>query len=1130
MEMIPLGRENSLLVEEEPDDLELIPSAPRFFVPCLKICSSNRSDAYSHRLVFFPWRRIQSMYPRYVQAGINEHGMHANYISDEKNIVCNQRYSLWTFIPKILFEQFKHFSNFCFLLLSLSQLIPVLNVGPWYSYLGPLIFVLGITLVKESIDDLKRHRRDKEVNGELFSRLKPGGGGELEQICSKDIRIGDIMQIESNQRIPADCLFLHTSEPSNTTYVRTDQLDGETDWKLRRPPTLTSHYTLAELADLDAVLRIEKPKKDIYDFKGRISLRPTNRTSETSGHSTGTRATGTPFTNPRCKTEGVGLENTLWSNCIVTQGNVYGLVMYAGSESRATLNTSKPDTKFGLLDDEVDWNTKLCSLVLLACCILLTGLNVERLAWWTIITWWRFVVVLSYIIPSSLRVNLDLAKLLYSVRIQRDAEIPGTIMRNTGIPEELGRIEYLLSDKTGTLTQNEMIFKKIRVPAAEFRVDDIGRLQHFVRNREKNKLGLTEMDRKKKGHTEECVYNAILALGLCHTVTPITNDAGSWDLQAASPDEVALVKFAADCGIKLLSRDDHEITVQLPTKNPDLALDFAGVDTDQTGSSDALRGSGARMTFDVIACFPFTSQSKRMGIFVRDRQTGELTYYLKGADVVMTDRISRKGSGWLQEEVETYARTGLRTLVMARKIIKEEEYKEWVKKYNAAKNSMQDRETKIRRVVDLLETKMELLALTGVEDKLQECVEETLEGLRYGGVKIWMLTGDKVETAICIAISTSLKGRHQELCVLDMNHGVDSQEEAIRRLREFSTARVTETVLVLDGFVLGWMLLEENVKHFIEVVCNAPAVVCCRCSPTQKADVVTAIKKYTGKRTAAIGDGGNDVSMIQAAHIGIGIVGKEGKQASLSADVSVLKFSHIRRLMLWHGRNGYLSSARLATFVIHRGLIISIIQVIFSSLFYFVAVPIFQGMLMVGYSTVFTMFPVFALCLDYELPEHTVFMYPELYASLRTEKRLSNKIFLEWLWKSIWQATSIMLLSILLFVGKWVNIVSITFTALILSELLNVSSEVHNWNEFMIMAEVLSVYLYAYAMLILRSYFDVSFIFSAEFIYKLLIIVTVSWLPIHIVKIVRRCVKPPNAAKLMDDLDNPPSGGLGGVL
>lgn len=218
--------------------------------------------------------------------------------------------------------------------------------------------------------------------------------------------------------------------------------------------------------------------------------------------------------------------------------------------------------------------------------------------------------------------------------------------------------------------------------------------------------------------------------------------------------------------------------------------------------------------------------------------------------------------------------------------------------------------------------------------------------------------------------------------------------------------------------------------------------------------------------------------MIQAAHIGIGIVGKEGKQASLSADVSVLKFSDIRRLMLWHGRNGYLSSARLATFVIHRGLIISIIQVIFSSLFYFVAVPIFQGMLMVGYSTVFTMFPVFALCLDYELPEHTVFMYPELYENLRTDKRLSNKIFLEWLWKSIWQATSIMLLSILLFVGKWVNIVSITFTALILSELLNVSSEVHNWNEFMIMAEVLSVYLYAYAMLILRSYFDVSFIFS----------------------------------------------------
>jgi len=1101
--------EGNALGCEEDDDLDIKPFIPRF--TWLKHLGArlisvirqgkwvkNIDDGFSQRLIDFPCRRINNGQKSYRQAGLKaDNDRYAVYTKDLRNAVCNQRYTIFTFIPQILFEQFKHFSNFCFLLLSLSQIVPTLKVGPFYSYMGPLVFVIGITLIKESIDDFKRYQRDKEVNEEKIVRLKSDGSGETEDVRAMDIRVGDLIQLGSNDRIPADCIFLQTSDASNQTYVRTDQLDGETDWKLRRPPALTSDLTLEELSNLDACTFIDGPKKDIYDFTGRVSVRRSHRASELSSNSS--------YTNSfRTKVEGFGLENTLWANCIVTQGNVIGMVIYAGTETRASLNTNKPDTKFGLLDEEIDWNTKLCSLVLLCCCMILTGFNIEKFTWWTLITLWRFIVVLSYIIPSSLRVNLDFAKLLFSMRIQHDQEIAGTIMRNTGIPEELGRIDYLLTDKTGTLTQNEMIFKKIRVATGEFNSNDMARLQHCVRSRMK---GLTiDTDKRRKKVTEESVFNAILALAVCHNVTPITTDEGRWSLQAASPDEVALVKFAAEVGIKLVDRDDSEINVVQTNKTSDVNIDISNT-----------REDGTKLLFDVVACFPFTSTSKRMGILVRDQQTNELWYYLKGADVVMAERISCKGSGWLQEEVETYARSGLRTLVMARKFIKEDEYRGWAEKYEKAKASMHDREAKIRRVVDLLETKMELLALTGVEDKLQENVEETLEALRHGNVKVWMLTGDKVETAICIAISTSLKGRHQGLYVMDAQNGIETEQDAMSKLREYAASRVTETVLVLDGYILGWMIKEENVKYFIEAVASAPAVVCCRCSPTQKADVVAAIKKYTGKRTAAIGDGGNDVSMIQSAHIGIGIVGKEGKQASLCADVSVLQFCSIRRLMLWHGRNAYLSSARMATFVIHRGLIISIIQVIFSSLFYFVAVPIFQGMLMVGYSTVFTMFPVFALCLDTELPSHTVFMYPELYASLRTDKRLSNKIFLEWLWKSIYQGTAIMLMALELFSGKYLNIVAITFTALILSELLNVASEVHHWHEFMIMAEVLSLYLYAYAMLILRSYFDVSFIFSYEFLWKLVAIVAVSWMPVHIVKIVRKCVKPPTAAKLLDD-------------
>ena len=161
-----------------------------------------------------------------------------------------------------------------------------------------------------------------------------------------------------------------------------------------------------------------------------------------------------------------------------------------------------------------------------------------------------------------------------------------------------------------------------------------------------------------------------------------------------------------------------------------------------------------------------------------------------------------------------------------------------------------------------------------------------------------------------------------------------------------------------------------------------PAVVCCRCSPTQKADVTYLIKAVTGKRICAIGDGGNDVSMIQAAHVGIGIVGKEGKQASLAADFSITQFSHLARLLLWHGRNSYKRSAKLSQFVFHRGLIISVMQAVFSALFYFAPIAIYQGMLVVGYATVYTMAPVFSLVLDKDVSQDTAMLYPELYKEL----------------------------------------------------------------------------------------------------------------------------------------------------
>jgi phospholipid-translocating ATPase len=188
---------------------------------------------------------------------------------------------------------------------------------------------------------------------------------------------------------------------------------------------------------------------------------------------------------------------------------------------------------------------------------------------------------------------------------------------------------------------------------------------------------------------------------------------------------------------------------------------------------------------------------------------------------------------------------------------------------------------------------------------------------------------------------------------------------------------------MIDGQTLDLMLTRPNLEEkFWSAATKAPCVCVCRCSPTQKSLITRKIAQFTGKRTCSVGDGGNDVGMIQEANVGVGIVGKEGKQASLAADFSIDKFKYLRTLILWHGRLSYKRSAVLSQFVIHRGLIISVIQAIFSIIFYFVAIPIYNGMLIMGYSTFYTSMPVFSLVCDRDVSQSAVMKYPPLYATL----------------------------------------------------------------------------------------------------------------------------------------------------
>lgn len=412
-----------------------------------------------------------------------------------------------------------------------------------------------------------------------------------------------------NNRIPADMVLLKTTDKSGASFIRTDQLDGETDWKLRRPLSHTQGLSQNELAAYHARIIAEAPSGDIYSFNGKFSPKDASNINTIDE-------------------EPISVENMLWANTVVATGQIIGAVVYTGCETRSALNRTQPRSKSSKTELEINRLSKILFAVLSVLSIFMVAMQGFSGLWYVYLV--RFMILFSSIIPISMRVNLDMAKLLYALMINKDKQIPGTVVRNSTLPEELGRINILLSDKTGTLTQNDMVFKKLHYGTGSYRTDDMDMLITTVsealakdnnnNNNNDNSVGtqVVKAQKSSPGKALQCIR----AIALCHNVTPsMDTESGEFQYQASSPDEVALVKFTEKVGVQLYQRDLHNITLR------------TGMD-----------GSG-KEEYEILRVFPFSSATKRMGIIVRD-SNGVITFFMKGADVVMLKIIANEGSEW----------------------------------------------------------------------------------------------------------------------------------------------------------------------------------------------------------------------------------------------------------------------------------------------------------------------------------------------------------------------------------------------------------------------------------------------------------------------------------------------------
>lgn len=924
--------------------------------------------------------------------------------------------------------------------------------------------------------DLERIKTtDYITDGSVIDRNQPTPQqAKFKKAYWKSVHVGDIVKVYNNDEVPGDLVVLSTSDEDGACYVETRNLDGETNLKIRQSLRATQHIRRSkDLEQSKFKIESEGPHLDLYSYNGLLKWEQYANPHDTYSPIT-ERAEAVTISNMLLR--GCSLRNTKW---------VIGIVVYTGEDSKIVLNSGVTPTKrsrftrllnipvivnfffviiLALVSGIVNgiyWNKTVSSAAFFS-----FGMIGSTSAVTGIITFWAAVILMQNLIPISLYITIEIVKTIQAFFIFSDTymyydkiDYPCT-PKSWSISDDLGQIEYIFSDKTGTLTQNVMEFKKCTIGGVSygkaFTEAMIGMLKRDGKHSEElaaNSLAEIAADKalmisKIRGmyddpqfYDDELTFvsseiiddlngnsgskqayevdHFMTVLSLCHSVLPETSTDGSGKLlyKAQSPDESALVSTAHNLGFSLTERTRNGVVVQR---------------------------FGKPQEYDILCTLEFNSTRKRMSVIVRMPDTGKIYLFCKGADNVIFSRLTPNSQRELREQtanqLEEFASEGLRTLCLAEKELSEAEYQEWAAKHERASQAILNRDEEMEIVADEIERGLSLIGGTAIEDRLQDGVPQSIELLSKAGIKLWVLTGDKVETAINIGYSCNLLHNSMELLVMQFKDKSLSEVEKILdgHLQRFNltgspedlaSAKLDHSIpsskfaMVIDGDTLEKVLDPTLKAKFVLLGKQCKSVLCCRVSPSQKAAVVSAVKTTLDVTTLSIGDGANDVAMIQEADVGVGIAGVEGRQAVMSSDYAFGQFRFLSRLLLVHGRWAYRRLAEMTANLFYKNVVFTL------TLFWYGIHTNFDGTYLFDYTYItlfnlaFTSLPViFMGFLDQDVSDKVSLAVPELYQRGILRKEWSSFKFWAYIVDGLYQSAVCYFFAFCLFwTGGFVN-------------------------------------------------------------------------------------------------------------